>query len=132
MAIAAYASIPLSTGCSTAGYKNIPDFKYQRDLILNNTRIVNVVDGSIIENGSILIRDGIISEVREEPFVSDSVLTVNREGKYVIPGLIDAHCHSTMSPVFSVDAGDLFKHIDQQKKQYSTLTVNFTERTGNT
>ncbi len=116
MAVAAYAAIPVSTGCSTAGYKNIPDLKYQRDLILNNAKIVNVVDGSIIENGSVLIRDGIISEVREEPFVSDSVLTVNCQGKYVIPGLIDAHCHSTMSPVFSVDAGDLFKHIDQQKK----------------
>ena len=115
LAIAAYAALPVSTGCSTATYKNIPEMQYQRDLVLNNAKIVNVHNGSVTHKGSVLVRNGVISQVREKPFTSDTIPVIDCGGRYVIPGLIDAHCHTTMSPVFSVDATDMFKHIEQQK-----------------
>lgn len=64
------------------------------DLVLKNTRTVNVFTGQILED-SIAITDGIIAgfgdyEGREE---------IDLKGKYVLPGLIDSHIHieSTMA-----------------------------------
>jgi len=40
------------------------------------------------------------------------------QGRYMIPGLIDAHCHSTSSPVFSMSPFDILKHAEQQRQNF--------------
>lgn len=49
--------------------------------------------GDVIENGSILIKDGKIQEVGTDIISPLGVETIDAEGRMVVPGLIDAHCH---------------------------------------
>jgi len=63
-------------------------------LLLSNARII-VGDGSLIEKGSLLLENGIISAVGIEAELSlpSQVREIDLSGKTIIPGLIDAHAH---------------------------------------
>lgn len=65
------------------------------DLVLKNARIVNVFSGEII-HANIAITCGMIAGIGD---YSDGQQTVDLEGRYVAPGLIDAHCHVESSMV---------------------------------
>ncbi len=52
--------------------------------------------GEIIEKGSILIKDGKILEVGEDLVAPLDAKIIDAEGKMVLPGFIDAHCHIGM------------------------------------
>jgi imidazolonepropionase-like amidohydrolase len=57
--------------------------------------VVDVVSGRAIPNGTILIRDGRILAVgsRDELRVPAGARQTNLAGRWIIPGLIDAHAH---------------------------------------
>ena len=57
---------------------------------LTNARIV-LID-SIIENGSVLIEDGIIVSINPDRVIDAEV--INLKGKLLMPGMIDLHCDS--------------------------------------
>lgn len=62
-------------------------------LLLDNARVI-VGDGSIIEQGGVLIRDGQIVEVRDRPSPeSADVQRVDLVGTTILPALIDGHVH---------------------------------------
>ncbi len=61
-------------------------------ILIKNGRIYTMA-GDVIENGSILIKDGKIEEVGIDIIAPLGVETINAEGRMVTPGLIDAHCH---------------------------------------
>jgi imidazolonepropionase-like amidohydrolase len=50
-------------------------------------------DGSPIENGTVLITDGVITAVGTDVAVPDGVDVVDASGRWVLPGFIDAHAH---------------------------------------
>ena len=52
--------------------------------------------GDIIEDGSILIKDGKIAEVGKDLVAPLDAEVIDAEGKMVLPGFIDAHCHIGM------------------------------------
>ncbi len=64
------------------------------DLVLKNGKIVNVFTGEIT-NGDVAITDGKICGIGS--YSSDNEIDLN--GKYVLPGLIDAHMHIESSMV---------------------------------
>ena len=73
------------------------------DLAIKNVQLVNVITGEIYP-ASVYVYDGFIAHVeykepgREEQFAKE---VVDGQGKYLIPGLIDAHEHiesSMMTP----------------------------------
>lgn len=59
------------------------------DLLLKDARVVNVFSGEIL-NTNIAVKDGLIAGVGD---YKQGLKTFNLAGKYVIPGLIDAHFH---------------------------------------
>jgi imidazolonepropionase-like amidohydrolase/ABC-type multidrug transport system permease subunit len=72
--------------------------------LIRNTRVF-VGDGRIIENGSVLVRSGKISQVYEGPASSAAAETIiDGAGKTLLPGLIDAHVHLAAVPGISTDA----------------------------
>lgn len=82
---------------------NVALNKSKADLIIHNAQVVNVFTKEI-EKIDVAVAEGVIawmgspnsSETRDAQVIYDA------EGKYLIPGLIDAHCHiemSFMSPI---------------------------------
>jgi imidazolonepropionase-like amidohydrolase len=51
------------------------------------------VDGDPIENGTVLVVDGVIAAVGTDVDVPDGVDVVDASGRWVLPGFVDAHAH---------------------------------------
>lgn len=61
--------------------------------VIHNAKIIHVEDGSITY-GAIEIKDGHIKQVFSGKInIPSGAQTIDIGGKYVIPGLIDMHCH---------------------------------------
>ncbi|MEZ8157536.1 amidohydrolase family protein [Vibrio splendidus] len=69
--------------------------------LITNANVFNGVDNNLIENVSILIEDNLITQIGEiDPTIADE--TIDAQGGTVMPGLIDAHVHITLSASFNV------------------------------
>lgn len=62
-------------------------------LALTNANVVNVRTGQIIVNATIVLRDGRIESIGTNAPPADTKV-VDLKGKFVLPGLIDAHAHA--------------------------------------
>ena len=63
-------------------------------VVLRHANLVDGARGAIATNAALVIREGQIASVESEPFnppAGATVIDVN--GRYVVPGLIDAHTH---------------------------------------
>ncbi len=67
------------------------------DLLLKNCRLVNVVGSEIIET-NLAVQDSMIAAVGSEYTSAREVIDI--DGKYVSPGLIDAHLHIESTLLF--------------------------------
>ncbi len=63
-------------------------------ILLKNGKIYTMKD-EIIDNGDILIENGRIKEIGKN-IVNDNAEIIELEGRMVLPGFIDAHCHVGM------------------------------------
>ncbi|MEZ9544369.1 amidohydrolase family protein [Vibrio sp. 10N.286.48.C11] len=69
--------------------------------LITNANVFNGVDNNLIENVSILIEDNLITQIGEvDATLADEI--IDAQGGTVIPGLIDAHVHITLSAPFNV------------------------------
>jgi imidazolonepropionase-like amidohydrolase len=66
-------------------------------LIFHNARLLDVADRAVIEGASIAIEGDTIREVSAKPIRSRAATRIDLGGRSVLPGLIDAHCHVTVS-----------------------------------
>lgn len=64
-------------------------------LLIKNGKIVTMA-GINYEKGSILIKDGKIVEISENIKEPQGIEVIDAENSWVLPGLIDAHCHLGM------------------------------------
>ena len=61
--------------------------------VLIRDATVLIGDGTRIDNGDVLLRDGKLVEVAETISVGDEVTVIDGTGRWVTPGLIDIHSH---------------------------------------
>jgi len=66
------------------------------DLFIRNLDAVWTATGRVLENTSILIRDGVIAEIGPDLVAPEGVPVVEGEGSTAIPGLVDEHTHTAM------------------------------------
>ncbi|MGE5607279.1 MAG: amidohydrolase family protein [Bacteroidota bacterium] len=65
-----------------------------RLLVINNINIIPMTKNAVLKNKTVVIKDGTISEIRDEPVsTSFNSLIVDGSGRYLIPGLADMHVH---------------------------------------
>ena len=68
-----------------------------QDLVISNARII-VGNGTVIEQGSIVIRAGRLVSVAASPATVPGVQTIDARGMTAMPGLIDGHRHVNTGP----------------------------------
>jgi len=73
------------------------DLAFAQDIAITNTRII-VANGTVIESGTIIVRDGRITEVAAGRLRASGVRTINGSGMTAMPGFIDAHRHINTGP----------------------------------
>jgi len=83
--ISFYLMLPVDSAMVTKGKQS-----YE----IQDVNIVNVVDGSVQENMTVMIDDGIITQITPTSIVSQSENIIDGKGKYLMPGLWDMHTHS--------------------------------------
>jgi imidazolonepropionase-like amidohydrolase len=66
-----------------------------QDLAIRGATILTVTNGTI-ENGTVLIRNGKITAIGRDVSIPSGVRVVDGAGKFVMPGIIDAHSHTAM------------------------------------
>lgn len=80
-------------------YKPLPS----ETILITNARIYDGLGGEI-DNGSILVENGRIVTVSADPINADAAQTLDANGKWVTPGIIDIHSHLGNYPSPSVRA----------------------------
>ncbi len=66
--------------------------KYDDNLFISNGTIITITDG-IIQEGDIIVKDGKIHKIGKNLKAPKDVTVIDATGKYVMPGIIDAHSH---------------------------------------
>lgn len=66
---------------------------YSQDLLIKNVSIVDVINGSIITNQDVLISNGKIENIGLSLPTHKQSEVINGKGKWLMPGMIDAHIH---------------------------------------
>jgi imidazolonepropionase-like amidohydrolase len=63
---------------------------------IKNATVITVT-GEILENTDVLVRNGIITQIGGSISTPSGVKVINAQGKYLMPGIIDAHSHLAIS-----------------------------------
>lgn len=74
-----------------------PGLALAQDVAITNARII-VGDGTVIDSGTIVVRDGRISEVAAGRADTGDLRTIDADGMSAMPGFIDAHRHINTGP----------------------------------
>lgn len=114
-----FLGIPNVAGCSS-----IP--KYQpagaaegKALYLVHSNVLDVIRGTISRNQTIAIRGGIIEMISNQvPSAREGDVLLDLKNQFVIPGLIDAHCHATLSGESTLNPLGFLTTMNQMKRNY--------------
>ena len=87
-------------------------------LLIQNTTLVDVENKKLLSGQDVLIENGLISLIGKKLKASSQAATVDGSGKFLIPGLIDAHVHFFQSGGLYTrpDAIDLRKYKTHEKE----------------
>ena len=94
-----------------------------------NTQSLKITNGRIItphriiENGSLLIQDGVIVELSETGIRSATSTTIDADGKYISPGFIDIHIHGGGGCDFMDGTADAYLKIAETHVHYGTTSM---------
>ncbi|KPA11386.1 Amidohydrolase [Candidatus Magnetomorum sp. HK-1] len=122
MAGATLALSGMLPGCAGLSRQQLPEIDYRNGINLRNCNIVDVINGKIINNGSIMIRNGAIDLILDhDPYHSYGATEIDIQGQYVLPGLIDAHCHTSMPSSMQFKLSQLMTNYRQVQRNYIQL-----------
>jgi len=61
-------------------------------VLIKNATVLTITNGTL-ENSDVLVQDGIIKKVGQNLNAPNGVTTIDASGKFLMPGIIDAHSH---------------------------------------
>jgi imidazolonepropionase-like amidohydrolase len=91
-------SLPAMTGCTSLPKHKLICAGNGKALTLIHCNVIDVIQGRVNHDQTIQIENGVIASISDRlPEPREESLVVDMKNQYLIPGLIDAHCHSTLS-----------------------------------
>src|ERR1017187_2951108 len=89
-------------------------------------KIINghvITSHRIIDNASVLISNGVISEISEKMIPSKADIVLNAKGNYIAPGFIDIHVHGGGGSDFMDGTVKDFLVIAETHQRYGTTSM---------
>jgi imidazolonepropionase-like amidohydrolase len=83
--------LDLATVCCFTG--SIVDGAGMSGYLFVNGRLLDPSQAELIDGMQVLVQDGVVREVSDQPIHAPSATVVNLHGKTLMPGLIDLHVH---------------------------------------
>lgn len=90
----------------------------QGSVHIKDATVLTVTDGEL-ENTDVLIEDGIITEIGQDLNTPRGVEAIDASGKYVMPGIIDAHSH-----IAGVDINEATSPVTAQVSMEDSIDPN--------
>ena len=96
--------------------------------LIENANVIPMTEEVVLEGHSVLVRDGLIAEVCAPgtPCGDGHAELIDGTGKFLIPGLIDMHAHTSPgdSPAMNVETREMAYRVQsQQLRQYVMFGV---------
>ncbi|NPV59952.1 MAG: amidohydrolase family protein [Actinobacteria bacterium] len=94
--------------------------------LIENAEIVDVLTGAVMHRRGILVRDGRIAEVLTEKKASEmsGVARLDAGGRYVTPGLINAHCHMILTSTLRFGPSVLSAAVRQFERNFEECVTH--------
>jgi imidazolonepropionase-like amidohydrolase len=71
---------------------------FAQDVLIRNATVLTVTNGTL-EDTDVLITDGVIADIGTDLRAPRGVDVIDATGKFVMPGIIDAHAHIALSSI---------------------------------
>lgn len=105
--------------CITGGVSEVTEY----DLVIENVNLIDGTGSAMQEQVNLYVRDGKIAQTTRMPLDKVvSKITIDGTGKYLIPGLIEAHAHPSETDADSVARKD-FPHSFKTMIHYGVTTA---------
>ena len=114
-----YFALPGISGCSSLPGYNTMAVSDNKALYLVHCNIIDVVRGVVHRDKTVGIRDGAIDSVNDErPVFDQGAVVLDLKNQYLMPGLIDAHCHTTLTSESRLNVFGVLTTFQQFKRNY--------------
>jgi imidazolonepropionase-like amidohydrolase len=112
-------SLPAMTGCTSFPKDKPVGTGAGKALTLVHCNVIDVLQGSVNHDQTITIENGVIASISDRmPEPRGESLVVDMINQYLIPGLIDAHCHSTLSSEAEFNPFGISTMLRQIRRNY--------------
>lgn len=74
-----------------------PPAAAEESLVLINANLIDGISAEVRANVTVVVEDGVITEISDGVSAHSATRQLDLEGKYLLPGLIDAHVHIASS-----------------------------------
>ena len=110
---------PNITGCTHIPSYHPSGSANGKALYLIHSDVVDVAHGVILHDRTIVVRNGYIEAITNQlPSMREGDMLLDLRNKFVIPGLIDAHCHATMPGESAFNPSGVLTTMNQLKRNY--------------
>ena len=87
-------------------------------VLIKDGTVLTITNGTL-ENGDVLIENGIITNISEDISAPGGVETIDASGQYVMPGIIDPHSH-----IAGVDINEASNPVTAEVKMGNSIDPN--------
>jgi imidazolonepropionase-like amidohydrolase len=101
--------------CALAASVFTPAVLVAQDVAIRNATLITITGGDI-QNGTIVVRNGKITAVGANVNIPAGVRTIDGTGKFVMPGIIDAHSHAALENGINEGAESVTPEVQVQLK----------------
>lgn len=67
--------------------------KDTKSILIKNGKVYTMASEGVLDGGQVFIKDGTIEDVGYDLEISGDTEIIDAKGCYVMPGIVDAHCH---------------------------------------
>lgn len=125
-AAASYIAIFHTQGCASFPKMNSPVIDYSQDMVVTNANIIDVVAGKLFKEKTLVISNGHIARLTDTVTKTEGAQVIDIGNRYIIPGLIDGHCHTTLPSVGGFNLLSAVSTLNQIERNYYQHIVSGT------